>query len=421
MESNRSITAGRLRNTLRNTFSALTVRNFRLYFTGQIVSVSGAWMQRVAQSWLVLELTGSGTAVGGVTALQFLPLLLAAPFGGVVADRVDKRRLLLLTQSLSGVTAATLGILVLTDRVELWMVYALAFALGMVGSFDNPARQSFVMEMVGRGRIVNAVALNSVMVNAARVFGPALAGVLIVTVGIAMCFILNAVSYLALLAALGLMRTQELESAARQQRRRGQLVEGFRYVAKHPLLRTVLLMTAVVGVFSYEFEVSLPLLARFTFGGGADMFGLMFTAMGVGAVVGGLHTAVRVRRTPVAAARIAAVFGLAIAVVAFAPALWVALPALAIAGGAGTSLLAFGNALLQMHAKNEMRGRVLALRAVAFLGTRPLGAPLIGLIGEHLGPRYGVGAGAVAALLVAGWSYRILAGMTTAVPVREED
>ncbi len=196
----------RTRSTIRTTFSALRVRNFRLYFTGQIVSVSGAWMQRVAQAWLVLDLTGSGTAVGGLTALQFLPLLLAAPFGGVVADRVDKRRLLFLTQSLAGLTAATLGLLVLTDRVELWMVYGLALVLGMVGAFDNPARQSFVMEMVGRDRIANAVALNSVMINAARIVGPALAGVLIVTVGIAMCFLLNAASYLALLLALALVR-----------------------------------------------------------------------------------------------------------------------------------------------------------------------------------------------------------------------
>jgi len=398
----------RARSTIQTTFAALGVRNFRLYFTGQIVSVSGAWMQRVAQAWLVLELTGSGTAVGGVTALQFLPLLLAAPFGGVVADRVDKRRLLFLTQSLAGLTAATLGVLVLTDRVELWMVYALALALGMVGAFDNPARQSFVMEMVGRERIVNAVALHSVMINAARIVGPALAGVLIVTVGIAMCFLLNAVSYLALLLALALMRPRELERAAPQQRRRGQLREGFAYVANAPLLRTVLLMSAVTGLFSYEFEVSLPLLARFTFNGDANTFGLMFTAMGVGAVIGGLHTASRPDRTPESAARLAAVFGLAIAAVAVAPSLWIAVAALTVVGGAGTSFLAVSNSLLQLHTRPEMRGRVLALRAVAFLGTRPLGAPLIGVIGEHIGPRYAVAIGGLAALAVAGWGYRRL-------------
>ena len=402
------------RTAMRTTFAALGVRNFRLYFAGQIISVSGAWMQRVAQAWLVLDLTGSGTAVGGLTALQFLPLLLAAPFGGVVADRVDKRRLLFLTQSLAGLTAATLGFLVFTERVELWMVYALAFTLGIVGSFDNPARQSFVMEMVGKDRVVNAVALNSVMINAARIIGPALAGVLIVAVGIAMCFFFNAVSYLALLSALALMRPQELERSERQEPKRGQLVEGLRYAASHPLLRTVLVMSAVTGVFSYEFEVSLPLLARFTFNGDADTFGLMFTAMGVGAVIGGLHTAAKTDRDSEAAAGIVAVFGVAMAALAIAPNLPIALLALTVAGGAGTSFLAFSNSLLQITAKGEMRGRIMALRAVAFLGTRPLGAPLIGWIGEHVGPRQSVAVGAVAALAVAAWGYRRLRGANDA-------
>ena len=405
----------RARTTIRTTFAALGVRNFRLYFTGQIVSVSGAWMQRVAQAWLVLDLTGSGTAVGGLTALQFLPLLLAAPFGGVIADRVDKRRLLFLTQSLAGLTAATLGFVVFTDRVELWMVYALALVLGIVGAFDNPARQSFVMEMVGRERVVNAVALNSVMINVARIVGPALAGVLIVSVGIAMCFFFNAVSYLALLAALALMRTDELDRAQPQQRRPGQLREGFRYAAGEPLLRTVLVMSAVTGIFTYEFEVSLPLLAKFTFDGDADTFGLMFTAMGVGAVIGGLHTAARADRKPVAVARIALVFGLGVAAVALAPNLVVALLALTLVGGAGTSFLAVSNSLLQINARSEMRGRIMALRAVAFLGTRPLGAPLIGWIGEFIGPRQAVATGALAALLVAGWGWRRLASVAGSV------
>ena len=391
----------RSRDTLTTTFFALGVRNFRLYFFGQIVSVSGAWMQRVAQAWLVLDLTGSGTAVGGLTALQFLPMLLVAPFGGVVADRLDKRRLLFVTQSLAGLTAVTLGLLVLTDRVELWMVYALAFALGMIASFDNPARQSFVMEMVGRDRITNAVALNSVMVNIARILGPALGGVLIVTVGIAMCFLLNAVSYLALLFALARMRAGELDRAQRQRRRGGQLREGFAYIAATPLLRTTLVMTAVIGIFTYEFEVSLPLLARFTFDGDADTFGLMFTAMGIGSVIGGLQTASRSDRTPVSLARMTALLGAAMAVVALAPSLWIALAALAVTGGAGTSFLAFSNSVMQMNARPELRGRVLALRAVAFLGARPIGGPIIGAIGEHVGPRAAVGVGAVAALVVA--------------------
>jgi len=409
----------RARTTFHTTFAALGVRNFRLYFTGQIVSVSGAWMQRVAQAWLVLDLTGSGTAVGGLTALQFLPLLLAAPFGGVVADRVDKRKLLFFTQSMAGLTAAILGFLVLTDLVELWMVYALAFTLGVVGAFDNPARQSFVMEMVGRERVVNAVSLNSVMINAARIIGPALGGVLIVTVGIAMCFFFNAFSYLALLTALALMRPQELERSERQRRQRGQLREGFGYARSEPLLRTLLLMSAVTGIFAYEFEVSLPLLAKFTFGGDADTFGLMFTAMGVGAVIGGLQTAATPDRLPVSAARIAAVFGIAIGAVAVAPSLALSLLALTVVGGAGTSFLALSNSLLQVHSRPEMRGRVMALRAVAFLGMRPFGAPLVGWIGEHVGPRYALATGSVAVLVIAVWGYRRLAGGVLAEHVDE--
>jgi MFS family permease len=403
-----AVAMSRVRGAARTTFAALEMRNFRLYFFGQTVSVSGTWMQRIAQAWLVLDLTGSGTAVGGLTALQFLPLLVAAPFGGVVADRVDKRRLLFLTQTASGLTAATLGFLVWTDRVELWMVYALAFALGIVGSFDNPARQSFVAEMVGRERVVSAVSLNSVMVNVARVIGPAVGGVLIVAVGIAMCFFFNAISYSALLLALLLMRPQELDRAEPQERRQGQFREGLGYALAQPVLRMLLLMTAVTGIFAYEFEVSLPLLAKFTFRGDASTFGLMFTAMGIGAVVGGLQTASRQTRNPESAARILSVFGVAVAAVAVAPNLMASLLALTVVGGAGTSYLAFSNSLLQVDAQPEMRGRIMALRAVAFLGARPFGGPLIGWIGEYVGPRYAVGTGAVAVLLIAGWGYRRL-------------
>lgn len=391
------------------TFPALGVRNFRLFFLGQVVSVSGAWMQRVAQAWLVLDLTGSGTAVGGVTALQFLPLMLAAPFGGVLADRVDKRRLLFVTQSLAGSLAAVLGALVVTDLVELWMIYAFALCLGMVGSFDNPARQSFVMDMVGRTRITNAVGLNSVMVNTARILGPAVAGVLIVQVGIGPCFLINAASYLALLTALALMRSSELEPSERQPRRRGQLREGIAYVRSVPRLWLPLVMMAVFSIFAYEFEVILPLVARFTYGGDADTFGLMFAVMGVGAVLGGLYTSSRRGGSAVALARMVIVFGLALAGAAVAPTLEAALVALFFTGAAATSFLAYANSLIQLSSRPEMRGRVVSLRAVAFLGTRPIGALLVGAVGEHLGPRVGLGMGAVSALAVALFSYRRLA------------
>lgn len=391
---------------MHRTFSALKIRNFRLYFAGQVVSVSGTWMQRVAQAWLVLELTGSGAAVGAVTAFQFLPILLIAPWGGLIADRIDKRKVLYLTQSLAGVIAATLGLLVLTERVELWMVFGLALALGLVGSFDNPARNAFVMEMVGRSRLTNAVGLNSVLINTARIVGPAVGGALIVTVGIGACFLINAGSYLALITALALMREHDFERSDPQARRRGQLREAWRYVRTEPALRVPLVMMAVIGLLAYEFEVILPLVARFTFGGDADTFGIMFAFMGLGAVAGGFYTATRGEQPARALIRITYVMGMAIGLAALAPFLWVEYVILVAVGATTTAFLTLGNSVLQLHAVPEMRGRVVALRAVAILGARPVGAPVVGWIGEHLGPRYGLAVGALAALLVAGWAHR---------------
>lgn len=394
---------------LSRTFSALAVRNFRLYFGGQVISVSGTWMQRVAQSWLVLELTGSGAAVGGVTAFQFLPILLVAPMGGLIADRMDKRKVLYVSQSLAGLIALTLGLLVLTDRVELWMVFALALALGVVGSFDNPARTAFVMEMVGRSRLTNAVGLNSVLVNSARIVGPAVGGLLIVTVGIGICFIINAFSYLALIGALLLMREQEIERSAPEPRRAGQLREALGYVWGEPVLRVPLVMMGVVGLFVYEFEVILPLFARFTFGGNADTFGTMFAAMGLGAVVGGFYTATRGERPARALIWMAYAVAGAVTATALMPTLWMALLTLVVVGATTTAFLTLGNAVMQLHSVPEMRGRVMALRAAAVLGSRPLGAPIVGWIGERFGPRYGLALGAVAALAVAAWAHRWVA------------
>lgn len=391
---------------MRRAFSALAVRNFRLYFAGQVVSVSGTWMQRVAQSWLVLELTGSGVAVGGVTAFQFVPILLLAPMGGLVADRMDKRKVLYLSQSLAGLIALTLGVLVLTELVQLWMVYGLALALGTVGSFDNPARNAFVMEMVGRSRLTNAVGLNSVLINGARIVGPAVGGVLIVSVGIGACFIINAFSYLALIGALLAMRDSEIERPARADRGRGQLRDAWKYVRSEPVLSVPLVMMAVVGLFLYEFEVTLPLLARFTFGGDADTFGAMFAAMGIGAVAGALYTATRGEQPARVLIRICYILGAAVGMAALVPYLWMEMVVLVAVGAASTSFLTLGNSVLQLHSRPDMRGRVVALRAVAVLGARPLGAPLVGWVGEQFGPRFGLGLGAGAALLVAVWAHR---------------
>ena len=405
------------------TFSSLRIRNYRLYFFGQMVSLSGTWMQGVAQAWLVLQLTGSGTALGLVTAFQFLPVLLLGPMGGVVADRFDKRRLLFVTQAIAGSLAGILGLLVVTDLVELWMVYALALALGLVTTVDNPTRQTFVLEMVGADELTNAVTLNSVMVNVARVIGPAVAGVLIATVGIGICFLLNAASYLATLASLAVMRTDLLERTPPQPRKKGQLREGFRYVRATPELLWPLVMMAVVGTLAYEFQVILPLVARFTFEGDAGTYGLMSSTMGAGAVVGGLYTAGKKRHGTTALSLAAMAFGGFILAAAAAPTLAVELVALFLVGATSITFLALGNTTLQLGAAPEMRGRVMALWAVAFLGSTPVGGPIIGGIGEHVGPRWGLVVGGVAAFLAGALTYRVLGrlGEKAEERVRGED
>jgi MFS family permease len=395
-------------DTLRRTFSSLKVHNYRLFFIGQSISLCGTWIQRVAQAWLVLDLTGSGTAVGLVTALQYVPLLVLAPIGGVIADRVNKRRMLMLTQALAAATAATLGLVVLTGVVELWMVYALAFALGVAGSVDNPTRQTFVLDMVGRDQLTNALSLNSTLINAARVIGPAIAGGLIVSIGIGWCFALNAVSYLAVIVALKLMHVHDLASAPLQPRKAGQLSAGLRYVRSTPAVLTPLLMMAVAGTFAYEYQVVLPLLARFTFDGDAQTFATMISAMGAGAVAGGLFTASRQTRPAMALARTAGLFGLIQVMSSLAPNLLVVLITLVALGAVGVSFIALGNSTIQLAAAPEMRGRVMGLWAVAFLGTTPFGAPIMGWVGERVGPRWALGLGGVTVLFAAALSVRSL-------------
>ncbi len=393
-------------DTLRRTFRSLSNRNYRLFMVGQLVSLSGTWMQSIAQAWLVLRLTGSGTALGLVVALQFLPVLLFGPFGGVIADRFPKRRLLVLTQSIALTQAATLGVLVVTGTVELWMVYAMAALFGIVTAVDNPARQTFVLEMVGPANLTNAITLNSVVVNAARIVGPAIAGVLIAVVGIGICFLLNAASYVAVIVALLLMRAADLDPAPTQARAKGQLRAGFAYVRRTPQLLVPLVMMAIIGTLSYEFTVVLPLVAERTFGGGAGTFGIMTSAMGVGAVIGGLATAGRSREpSDRSLVQAASIFGVVILGAALAPFLWLEVLVLVLVGAASINVLATGNTTLQLRAAPEMRGRVMALWAVAFLGTTPVGGPIIGFISEHAGPRVGLGVGGVAALVAAllGW------------------
>jgi MFS family permease len=381
------------------TFRSLHVRNYRLYFVSQIISVSGTWMQSVAQAWLVLRLAPAGQQgvdLGFVTALQFVPMLLFGTYGGLVADRVDKRRLLYATQATAGLLALALGLLTATGAVRLWQVFLLATGLGFVNMIDNPARQTFVLEMVGRDDLPNAVSLNSVVMNGARVIGPAVAGALIAAVGLAVCFEANAASYVAVIVGLSLMRRGELHRSPTVARAKGQLREGLRYVWRTPALRDTLLLVAVVGTLAYNFQVLLALLAKLTFHGGAGVFSALTSLMAGGAVVGGLVVAGRNRADIHRLTLIGVAFGVLILGVALSPTLPVALAVIVPMGACSIAFIATANATLQLRADMAMRGRVMALYAIAFLGTTPIGSPLVGWISQVSSPRVALGVGALA-------------------------
>lgn len=381
---------------MRGTFAALAEPNYRRYFAGQAVSLAGTWMQAVAQSWLVLQLTHSGTWLGLVAAAQFVPVLLLAPYGGVLADRIDKRRMLMATQAVFAALALVLGVLTVTGAVALWMVVALALAFGVVSAADNPARQAFASEMVPAEHVRNAVTLNSILVNSARAVGPAIAGVLIGTAGLAVCFLVNTVTYAAVLAALAGMDGAALRRTPPAPRAPGQLREGLRYVRRTPGLAVPLVMLLVVGMLAYEFSVVLPVLAHRTFGGGAGVFALVTSAMGAGAVVGGLLTANRSSTGVEPLSRAALMFGGAIALAALAPTLPLETLAMALVGAASITFLATGNSTLQIESEPRFRGRVMALWSVAFLGSTPLGGPVIGAVADGAGPRQALAVGALA-------------------------
>ena len=387
----------------RKTFLALRVRNYRLYFGGQVISATGTWMHTVALGLLVLSsrLHGNGLNVGVVIALQFVPILLFGSWGGLIVDRMDKRRLLLATQSSLAVLALALGLLVASDAITMWEVYVVATLFGVVNLFDNPGRQTFVSEMVGHDLLPNAVSLNSVVMNAARVIGPAIGGVLIFTVGIAACFVFNGVSYLAVLAALLAMRPAELHPAPLVERARGQVREGLRYVWRTRSLRRPLLAMAVVGVFAFNFTTTLPLLAERTFHGGAGTYSALTAAMGAGAVIGGLVVAHRSRPSERLLSAIGIGFGVMLVAVALSPTETVALIALVGMGVCSIAFIATSNATLQLRADPVMRGRVMALFAIAFLGSTPIGGPLVGWVSDVSSPRVALLVGAVATLAVA--------------------
>jgi MFS family permease len=356
----------------------------------------------VAQGLLVLELTGSGTALGLVTALQTLPVLFFGAWGGLIADRLPKRSILYVTQTVSSLSSLLLGVLILSGHVELWMVYAIATLNGFIKVFDNPTRQTFVREMVGRDRLTNAVALNSTQMNLARVIGPTIAGIVAATLGLGACFLMDSFSYLALILVLVRMRSDELHPAPMIQRASGQLMEGLRYAWSTPVLRNILVMMAIIGTFTYEFSVTLPLLAEFTFDMGAGGYAALTSAMGIGAVAGGLVTAGRQRTASVRVVAIsAAMFGTSVLLVSIAPSIALAFAAMVIVGFFSISFTSLANVTLQMESDPAMQGRVMSLWSIAFLGTTPIGGPIVGAIGEHAGARWSLLIGGIAALVAA--------------------
>jgi MFS family permease len=373
--------------------------NFRLYYLGQGISLCGTWMQTVALSWLVLQLTGAGTQLGLVIAAQYLPILIFGAAGGVVADRFNRRRVLLVTQSLAGLLALTLGLLVVTHIVQLWMVYAVAIGLGLVLCVDNPTRQAFVSEMVGPSYLKNAVTLNSVLVNSARIVGPSFAGILIATIGTGPCFLVNSATYIGVLTSLFFIKSDQLHERPIFMKQPQQVRAGLRYIWHDSLLRSTLVMMFVIGTLAYEFPVTLPLFASRSLHGGAATYSAMTAATAIGALAGGLFAAGRVVNSQLQHARAAIWFGLSVLVMAAAPTITTALIALVINGALSISFMTLGNTTLQLRTDPRMRGRVMALWSVAYFGTTPIGGPIVGALSDRTNPRIGIALGGMTAII----------------------
>lgn len=392
---------------MRATFRSLGVRNYRLYFSGQLVSVVGTWMQSVAQLWLVLKvLHGTPLEVGLTGAFQFLPVLLFGPWGGLVADRFDKRRTLIVTQAAMGVLAAALGVLDMTGVVRLWMVYGLGLLLGLLTLVDNPTRQAFAVEMVGPTGVVNAVSLSSAAFTGARIVGPAVAGAVIATGGLDVCFFVNAASFVGVIAALWMMRPEELHRKPPVARAKGQIREGVRYVLARPELRRPLLLVAILYTFSFNFSVLLLFMADRVFHTGSASYGLMLSCMGAGSLVGALGMAGQRWTSNRLISGSGLVFGAAVLGAGLAPSYGVELGLLVAVGLTSMVLMASTNSHLQLSSDGAMRGRVMALYAVVFLGSTPIGGTLAGWAVGAFGVRetmIAAGVIAVASSAVALW------------------
>lgn len=397
-----------IRKFAHNTFSSLKVRNFRLYFIGHIASQSGTWMQTVALGWLVLELTDSGTQLGIITALQFIPLLTLGPWGGLYADTHKKRNILYGTQVAFAVLVFAISILVYAELIQVWMLYIFSLGLGLVRIFDNPARQTFVSELVDSSNVRNAVSLNSTAGNSARVIGPTLGGILIAGIGIGTCFLFNALTYIVTFIMLSRMRESEFYSVAPQKKGKGQLKEGFAYVLETPLIKNTLIMIAFIGTFAYEWQVSLPLMAERVFHGDAGSYAALLSALGAGSVIGGLFAAGRKKIVPHHLADLAILFGVCIVATALMPSIQLAIFGMVLVGFFSINLTSLGNTMLQLESKPEMRGRVLALWSMAMIGSTAVGGPIVGIIGQYFGARWGLAIGGIVSILVATYMSKAL-------------
>ncbi len=385
------------------TFRALRHRNYRLFYTGQTISLSGTWMQTVAQALLVLEITDSKIALGTVTMLQFLPITIFVLFAGVIADRVPKRNFILLTQVLAMVQALTLTALVWSGRVELWHIYGLALTLGLANAFEQPTRQAFVVEMVGRDDLMNAVALNSGMFNGARLIGPAVGGLIIAAFGLKWAFLFNAVSFVPVIASLLMMDVSKLHATKGRVSEGGnpivELREGLRFAARTPSVLLILILVGIIGTFGYNFTVMLPLLSRYVLGLGSTGLGFMTAAVGLGALVSALTLASRKEVTMRTLFGGGAAFGLLLGAVAFSQWYVVTLLFLLFLGVANTIFAATANTSLQLATPDHLRGRVMALYMLLFAGSTPIGGFLTGFMAEHLGVSTAIGLNAAMCLL----------------------
>lgn len=393
----------RLRLRATDTFRSLHVRNFRLFFAGQLISQIGNWLTLVAQALLVLALTDNGVALGALAAAQFGPVLLIGPWAGLIADRSDKRKLLMIVQVVAMAQSFALAALAFSGDPPVLAIYAVALVGGITVAFDNPARRAFVVELVSEEDTPNAVSLNSALMTGSRVIGPAIAGALISTVGFGWCFLVDAVSYLFVIEGLRRMRPADLRPSPVAVRAKGQVRAGLRYARSVPELWVPLVMMSVIGTLAYNFQTVFPLFVTRDLGGGPSTFTLLFSVVSVGALAGALFSAGRKRISTRTVSYSALAFGASMAVMAVVPSQPFAFAVGVVLGISSISFLTSSTAIVQMRAAPEMRGRVLALQAMLFLGSTPIGGPIVGFVAEHFGARYAIALGAAAATSAGLW------------------